>query len=322
MSQKIVTIVGATGQQGKAVIAAFAGNATYRIRGLTRNPDGEAARQLAAQGIEVVKADIGDLNSTTAAFKGSHVIFAVTNFYEPFQIHGPVKAKEIEYQQGVTMAKAASATPTLEHYIWSTLPKGSEKYPVYHFESKNEVDDCIKNDTALPKKTTFLLISCYGNNLQIASYRPYWIGTVKKYVQFTTYGANVSIPFIGDVGNVTPFVKAIVENPEKTQNGAIVVGSIGYWTAKKWVEAWAAGRDAEVQMMRVSREDYSALFPWPRWSEECALMMDYFEYVPLPEWFAPGSNILTAEHLNVIPIQTLEEWAKTYELPDMSVSKV
>jgi hypothetical protein len=62
-------------------------------------------------------ADIGDLQSTTAAFKGSHVIFAVTDFYALFQTHGRTKAKEMETKQGDIMAKAASATPALENYI-------------------------------------------------------------------------------------------------------------------------------------------------------------------------------------------------------------
>ncbi|KAH8820704.1 hypothetical protein F5884DRAFT_764922 [Xylogone sp. PMI_703] len=322
MSPKIVTIVGATGQQGKAVVAAFAGNPSYQIRGLTRNPDGAAAKELASQGIEVVKADINDLDSTTAAFKGSHIIFAVTDFYALFHQHGPVKAKELETKQGVIMAKAASVTATLEHYIWSTMPKGSKNYPVYHFESKSDVDVTIKSDPALLAKTTFLIVCFYANNLQIASFRPYWIDTVKKYVQFTTYPPDTPIPFIGEVANVTPFVKSIVEQPNETKNGAYVIGAVGNWTAQEWVEAWAAGKGKEVQMMRVSQDDYDTLFPWPRWSKEFALMMDYFKYVPANEWLEPGSKILTAEHLKVTPVTTLEEWAKTYEIPDANLSTI
>ncbi|KAJ5605318.1 hypothetical protein N7510_010472 [Penicillium lagena] len=322
MSPKVVTIVGATGQQGKAVIAAFANNPEYHIRGLTREPDGPGAKELAAQGIEIVRADINDIYATTAAFKGSHIIFAVTDFWALFQMHGYMKAKDVETEQAINMARAASATSTLEHYIWSTLPKGNKDYPVYHFESKSVIDDFIRKDPVLLAKTTFLMVCFYGNNLQIASFRPYWINTVNKYVQFTTYDPETVIPFIGDVSNLTPFVKAIVGTPEKVKNGTMVIGSIGQWTAKKWVEEWAAGKGAKVQLMRVSRKDYDSLFPWPRWSEEFALMMDYFRFVPLQEWIEPGVNILTAEHLNVTPVQTLEEWAKTYELPDASLSTI
>lgn len=45
---------------------------------------------------------------------------------------------EIESCQALNLAKAAAATPTLEHYIWSTLPdaktQSSGKFLVPHFE--------------------------------------------------------------------------------------------------------------------------------------------------------------------------------------------
>jgi uncharacterized protein YbjT (DUF2867 family) len=317
MPQKIVTVVGATGQQGKAVIAAFADNPEYHIRGTTRNTNSAAAKALALQGIEVIKADTSDLYSLKAAFQGSRIIFGVTDYWTLFPIHGPIKSKEIELEQAKNLAKAASATPTLEHYIWSTLPKGKKEYPVYHFESKSEVDDLIRADPFLLPRTTLFMTCFYANNLQIASFRPYWIEPAEKYVQFTTYDPETVIPFIGAVENITPFIKAIIANPEKTKNGTMVIGSIGQWTAKKWVEEWAAARGQQAQLVRISRQDYDALWPWPRWSEEFALMMDYFKFVPLQEWIKSGVKVLTAEDLGVVPVKTLEEWAKSYKLPDV-----
>ncbi|KAJ3485397.1 hypothetical protein NLG97_g6823 [Lecanicillium saksenae] len=234
-----------------------------KIRGLTRNPDSELSRALAAQGVEVVKADINDLGSVTAAFKGSNIIFA-----------------ELETQQGIIMAKAASATATLEHYIWSTLPNGTKDFPVPHFEGKYKVNAFIKQDAALLAKTTFLI--------------------------FTTYPPETPINFIGDVRSVTPFVKVIVEKAGETKNGSVVIGAVATLTAKEWVESWATAQGKEVQLMRVSREEYGALFPWPRWSEEFALMMDFFENIPATEWIDPGTNVLMAQQLGVAPVVTME----------------
>ncbi|TQS32831.1 hypothetical protein Golomagni_06842 [Golovinomyces magnicellulatus] len=319
---KIVTIVGATGQQGQAVIAAFADTPGYKLRGITRNPSSVSAQALVAQGIEVVKADINDLDSTTAAFQGSHIIFAVTDFYALFQQHGPVKAKDLETQQGIVMAKAAAATASLEHYIWSTLPNGTKEYPVPHFEGKHAVDNFIKQDSSLLTKTTFLVVCFYANNLQIASFRPYWIDTVQKYVQFTTYSPDTPIPFIGDVRNITPFVKAIVDRADEVKNGTIVIGAVHNWTAKEWVSAWATAQGKDVQLVRVPREQYDELFPHPRWSEEFALMMDFFEHVPINTWLPPDSEVHNAESLQIVPVQTLDEWAKTWELPDAKDSTI
>jgi nucleoside-diphosphate-sugar epimerase len=315
MSSKLVTIVGATGQQGKAVVAAFADNPSYRIRGLTRNPESPAAKILSSQGIEIVKADIGDPTSLKPAFAGSHIIFAVTDFWGEYEKHGPKKAKELEHQQGINMAKAASETSTLEHFIWSTLPNGTKEFPVPHFEGKHDVDDFIKADAALLAKTTFLMVCFYANNLQLASFRPYWIDTIKKYVQFTTYGPGTPIPFIGDVSNITQFVKAIVQKPTETKNGAMVIGSVGTSTAQEWVDFWAKARGVEVQLVKISHQAYDTLWPWPYWSGEFALMMDYFEGLPLSQWLEPGTKVLTAESLGVTGLISVEEWAKTWELP-------
>ena len=55
-----IAVCGATGAQGGSVAAKCAA-AGFKVRGLTRNPDSDAAKALAAKGAEVVKADLGDL---------------------------------------------------------------------------------------------------------------------------------------------------------------------------------------------------------------------------------------------------------------------
>lgn len=321
MSQKLVTVVGATGQQGAAVVDAFINNPAFKVRALTRNVSSDAAKKLASQGAEVVQFDINNASSIAAAFKDSHIIYAVADYWALYQQHGAIKAKEIEFGQGAAMAKAAGAVPTLEHYIWSTLPKSTPEYPVYHFDSKHEVEAIIKADKALLAKTTFLVVCFYANNLQLGSMRPYYIDTIKKYVQFITYPEDTPIPFIGEVANVTPFVKAIVEQPEKTQNGAYIVAAVATLTAKEWPTLWAKEQGAEVELINISKEDHERLFPHPRWTEEWALMMDYFKYVPVNLWL-DGPIVLDAGALNVTPAVTMEQWAKTYKLPDASKSLI
>lgn len=97
--------------------------------------------------------------------QGANVIFAFTNFFETFLTLGPDESLKIEYAQGVNLAKAASKTPTLEHYIWSTLADSKAlsggAIEVPHFQGKSEVDKYIKQDPILLKKTTFLWCSCF-----------------------------------------------------------------------------------------------------------------------------------------------------------------
>jgi uncharacterized protein YbjT (DUF2867 family) len=173
---KLVVVVGATGSQGGAVISALLQDPIFKIRGLTRNRNSKGAQALAAQGVEVVAADLNDEKSLIEAFRGAHAIYAITNFFEPFVTEGPEKAVEIEYQQGLNLARAASKTYTLEHYIWSTLPdamalsKGQVAVP--HFAAKARVDEFIKADKALLSKTVFLWITFYASNLFFPMFTP------------------------------------------------------------------------------------------------------------------------------------------------------
>lgn len=99
--------------------------------------------------------------------KGTSAIFAVTNFSDA---SAPDREGELEYKQGIAMAEAAAATPTLEHYIWSTLPSAEVatggKIFVPHADYKARVDDYIKKKIPhLAKKTTFLWMGFYATNL-------------------------------------------------------------------------------------------------------------------------------------------------------------
>jgi hypothetical protein len=100
----------------------------------------------------------------------------MTNFFEPFVAHGYEKAVQIEVMQGENLARAASKTTTLKHYIWSTLPNGekltSGKWKIPHIAAKNMVDDFIKQDEALLQKTTFLWIAPYATNFQYPVFTP------------------------------------------------------------------------------------------------------------------------------------------------------
>jgi len=314
---KTISIVGATGAQGQGVVAAFLNNPAYHVRAVTRNPNSASGKALADQGVEVVQADVNDLGSLKAAFAGSQIVFAVTNFFEPFAASGPVKAVEVEVQQGKNLALAAAATPTLEHYIWSTLPNGRAasggKYVVPHFDGKNQVDAFIRADPVLLAKTTFLWVTFYHSNLAFPMFTPYWIPSAGKYVQFANYSPELVISTIGDVSvNVGAFVKAAVEQPDKSKNGAIVLARSEQVRVDDFLQTWAAAKGVKAQFVRVSGEAFREM--WPMWAEEMGVMMEFWDEYP-DHWSAPGFKLLTKEDLGITGLRSLAEGFKTFELP-------
>ncbi|KAK3354004.1 hypothetical protein B0T25DRAFT_518933 [Lasiosphaeria hispida] len=317
-AKKIVTIVGATGAQGKGVVAAFINNPAYQVRAITRNPSSNTGKAMAAQGAEVVAADLNDVAAVTSAFAGSHIIFGVTNFFEPFIKHqSPVKAVEVEVQQGINLAAAAAATPTLEHYIWSTLPNAQAitggKYSVPHFDGKNVVDAHIRADAALLAKTTFLWVTWYHSNYIFPMFTPYWIPTAGKHIQFANYAPDTPITTIGDVtANVGPFVKAVVEQPAATRGGRTVLAAQGTVGADEMLQLWARTKGTKAQFVRVGGEAFREI--WPLWADEMGVMMEFWDEYREKSWTIAGETVLRGEDIGVVGLKGLEESFKEFEL--------
>lgn len=167
-SSKIITVLGATGSQGGGLARAILADAatSFTVRAVTRNPDSDKAKALAAAGANVVKADINDVDSLKAAFKDAYGVFAVTNYWE-------VQTVEGEQQQAKNIAEACKDAD-VKHVIWSTLedtrdaipadfdgmPMLKDVYRVPHLDGKCESNAFFKD---VP--TTFLITSFFWDNL-------------------------------------------------------------------------------------------------------------------------------------------------------------
>jgi nucleoside-diphosphate-sugar epimerase len=71
---KIIAVTGATGVQGGSIARAILKTPGWSVRAITRNPDSDAAKELASLGATVVKADIGDESSLAKAFEVSSLV--------------------------------------------------------------------------------------------------------------------------------------------------------------------------------------------------------------------------------------------------------
>jgi uncharacterized protein YbjT (DUF2867 family) len=82
-NKPIVVVTGVTGAQGGSVADALLKSGKWHVRGITRKPDSDKAKEWAKKGVEIVKADLGNKAELEKAFKGSTAVFAVTNFWDP-----------------------------------------------------------------------------------------------------------------------------------------------------------------------------------------------------------------------------------------------
>ncbi|KZP02738.1 NmrA-like protein, partial [Athelia psychrophila] len=72
---RIVAVFGATGTQGSSVVNALLQDKTFSPRAITRNPSSDAAKALAARGVEVVTGDLWDKESIRKAVAGCEAVF-------------------------------------------------------------------------------------------------------------------------------------------------------------------------------------------------------------------------------------------------------
>ncbi|KAI6648815.1 Nucleoside-diphosphate sugar epimerase [Oopsacas minuta] len=111
----IIAVCGATGNQGGSVVKALLATKKYRVRALTRKPDGEKTKSLRDIGCEVIKIDFDQsIEEMKSSFVGCQGAFLVTNFTEHLNI-------EKEIAQGLALAKVTKETVGMKHVIWSTL---------------------------------------------------------------------------------------------------------------------------------------------------------------------------------------------------------
>lgn len=66
---KIIAVTGATGAQGGGVVNVLSKTPGWVVRAVTRNPESDNAKKLAAAGVEVVRGDFEDEGSLKAAFE-------------------------------------------------------------------------------------------------------------------------------------------------------------------------------------------------------------------------------------------------------------
>ena len=168
-NKKIIAVIGATGAQGGGLVNAILNDPDGRFapRAITRNVNSDKAKALSKKGVEVVHADMDDVESLKKAFKGAYGAFCVTSYWEH-------TSPEKELAQAKNLAEAVKDA-AVSHVIWSTLedsrnwisldsdsmPTLMGNYKVPHFDAKGESNKFFK-EAGVP--TTFMIASFYWDN--------------------------------------------------------------------------------------------------------------------------------------------------------------
>nr|WP_232328351.1 NmrA/HSCARG family protein [Kibdelosporangium sp. MJ126-NF4] len=147
-------MTGATGNQGGATARHLLSRG-WTVHALVRDTEKPAAQELKELGAVLVKGDLEDPASLSAAVKGVYGVFSVQALaHEPETLVAEVK-------QGKAIADAAKQAG-VSHFVYSSVGGAERETGIDHFESKAEIERHI---LAIGLPATILRPVFFMNNL-------------------------------------------------------------------------------------------------------------------------------------------------------------
>ena len=282
---KTIAVIGATGSQGGSVLRALQDRGEFKVRALTRNPNG-------ASGLadEVVAADLTKPDTLSSALDGAYGVFANTNSF--------AAPDTDEVAQGAA-AVAAAKTAGVEHYVWSTLPNVAQitngGFNVAHFTNKAKVNETVKN--AGFRWFTFVEPPFYYQNLTSPMYptHPDRNGTPTWAVPMRPDVRGIHMGDITEYGNL---VAGAFEHPDKVGDGQLLsfAGDLLSWND---IVSTLNSQGHDLAYSQTSDD------PWG--------VRDMFAYFEDHTYFGPDADkkIAYAEDVSTKPFTDFATWAET-----------
>lgn len=285
---KILTVFGATGNQGGSVISTVLGHpklsSEYKIRAVTRDPSKPSGKALADKGVEVVKADLLDKASVIKAVEGSDAVFGVTNYWELF-------SKDIEVTHGRNIADASKAAG-VSLLIWSSIPNATKTSNgtlthLPHFDSKAEVEDYIREQN-IP--ATFL-------------HAPFFMSNIKGGMQKSDAGNSIAwslnpdtkIPMYDAATDTGKFAAGILlHQPELLGKDIYAVGA--WYTPIDVVKTIEEVSGTKTTYQQVDDKTFQSFFPEAMGEE----MMETFRLVREYAYYGEGGDKIAEMSLKYV----------------------
>jgi uncharacterized protein YbjT (DUF2867 family) len=249
-SQDPIAVIGATGLQGGATARALMGAGTA-VRALTRRPDSDAARALAALGADVVPVDLDEPTGLRTAFADVRAVFAMTT-------PGFEQRPDLEVKHGHAIADAAAAAG-VPHVVYSSVGGAERHTGIPHFDSKREVEEYL---IARGLSTTFVRPVFFMDN-----FAQFLIPAIVEETLVVRLPLPPDVPLqmisAEDVGTVAA---AVTLNPDHVSGGSIEIAG-DELTGEQIAAAYQHhyGIPAQYQALPIDvlgDDDQEAMFDW------------------------------------------------------------
>jgi uncharacterized protein YbjT (DUF2867 family) len=257
-NKKLIAVVGATGQQGGAVVRALQAGNQFKVRALTRNPAKQ--RELAD---EVIQADLNRPETLRAAFEEAHGVFLVTNFWGE-------GSDEVEQ---ATAAIRAAKDAGVKHFVWSTLPDvagiSGGKLHVPHFTGKAKVDRLVK-EAGFPNHTFVIAPFYYQNLVGVSAPQKQADGSVGWALPLDPTVRSIHM---GDITELGDIVAGAFAHPDQAGHGEYLP-LVGDFMSFNEIIDTLNRQGHNFSFNQVPKEVFAGFFPG---AAEVAEMFSYFQ---------------------------------------------
>ncbi|OPB44641.1 hypothetical protein A0O28_0029600 [Trichoderma guizhouense] len=233
---KIITVFGATGNQGGSVVEAILADPAlskeFKIRGITRDVNKPKAKALAAKGVELVSADMSSSSSVAPAVQNAHTVFLVTNFWESM-------SSDTEISQGKAVVDASKAAG-VQHIIFSSLINASEasngRLPnISHFDGKARIEEYIRS-SGVPG--TFVLPGMFMSGFETMIRKNPPNEPAGYTLALPVEPSKAKAPLFDAAEDTGKFVKAAIKN-FPSQAGSRILAASDYYTIDQLISEFS-----------------------------------------------------------------------------------
>ncbi len=257
-SKQLIAVIGATGQQGGAVVRALQAQGQFKVRALTRHP--AKHRGLAD---EVVEADLDRPETLKAAFAGAYGVFLVTNFWET----GTDELKQ------ATAAVRAAKNAGIKHFVWSTLPDveaiSGGKLHVPHFTGKAKIDRIVE-EAGFAHHTFVIAPFFYQNLVTLIAPQKQEDGTLGWAIPIDPTVRGIHM---GDITELGAIVAGAFAHPDEAGNGEYLP-LVGDFMSFNEIVDTLNRQGHDFSFKQVPKEVFAASFPG---AAEIAATFAWFE---------------------------------------------
>ncbi len=274
-----ILVTGATGRQGGAVARELLARG-YRVRAMTRHPEGEAAQDLARLGAEIVRGDLDDRTSLSEAVKDVWGVFSVQNTWEA--------GVEREEEQGKRFARI-SKEAGVQHFVYSSVGSADQNTGIPHFENKWRVEETVRS-LDFPSYTILRPVF-FMENLLTPWFKPGLDeGKLTVGIKPTTVLRMIAVRDIGKYGAWA------FDNHQALNGRALDIAGDAH-TMPETAEIIGAAAGRRIEFVPTPIEEVR------KFSEDYAMMLEWFDAVGY------NANIRKLSEESGIQPTTLADWA-------------